>query len=119
MGRPKDALKVYNWMVRLGSGSPCNGNGMVMADKAGYGILVGGLCANGLVLEGLRVLRDMLRVHLLPGEGLRKKVVRSLLREARINEAKALEELLPCVGYVGGLNKVLDLLDLHIENWTN
>ena len=112
-GRPKDAFKVYNWMLR--PGSPCN----YMVDKAAFGILAGGLCASGLVLEGLRVLRDMLRVHLLPGEGLRKKVVRSLLREARIKEAKAFEELLPCIGFVGGLNKALDLLDHHTGNWTN
>ncbi|XP_022762570.1 pentatricopeptide repeat-containing protein At1g12775, mitochondrial-like [Durio zibethinus] len=107
--RPKDAFKVYSWMLR--PGFPCN----CMVDKTAYGILVGGLCASGSLLEGLRVLRDMLRVHLLPGEGLRKKVVRSLLREARVKEAKAFEELLPCIGFVGGLNKVLDLLDHTIS----
>ncbi|KAK6240294.1 hypothetical protein SCA6_005683 [Theobroma cacao] len=109
-GRHKDALKVYNWMRR--PGSPCT------VDKDAYGILVGGFCASGVVLEGLMVLRDMLKVHLLPGEGLRKKVVRSLLREARVREAKAFEELLPCVACVGALNKVLDLLDHLIGNWT-
>ncbi|MFQ6636242.1 hypothetical protein Gotur_013902 [Gossypium turneri] len=108
--RPKDALKVYKWMLR--PGSPCS----CMVDKSAYGILVGGLCARGLVLEGLMVLRDMLRVRLLPGEGLRRKVVRSLLREARVREAKALDELLPCAG---DLNKVLDFLDHHIGNWSN
>ncbi|XVE48425.1 hypothetical protein DITRI_Ditri01bG0001400 [Diplodiscus trichospermus] len=111
-GRPKDAFKVYNWMQR--PGSPCN----CMVNKAVYGILVGGLCASGLVLEGLRVLRDMLRVNLLPEEGLRTKVVRSLLREARIKEAKAFEKLWPCIGCVGGLHKGLDLLDQYIGNWT-
>ncbi|XWS62321.1 hypothetical protein CRYUN_Cryun06bG0001000 [Craigia yunnanensis] len=94
----------------LRPGSPCN----CMVDKAAYGILVGGLYASGLVFEGIRVLRDMLRVYLLLGKGLKIKVVRSLLREAKIKEAKAFEELLPSIGFVVGLNKALDLLDYHI-----
>ncbi|KAE8665609.1 Tetratricopeptide repeat (TPR)-like superfamily protein [Hibiscus syriacus] len=112
-GRPKDALKVYKWMLR--PGSPYDS----MVDKSAYGVLVGGLCGGGLVLEGLMVLRDMLRVHLLPGEGLRKRVVGSLLREARVREAMALDRLLPRVRSDGGLHKVLDLLDNYIGNWSD
>ncbi|KAK8661861.1 hypothetical protein V6N13_091451 [Hibiscus sabdariffa] len=110
-GRPKDALKVYKWMLR--PGSPCDS----MVDKSAYGVLVGGLCGGGLLLEGLMVLRDMLKVRLLPGEGLRKRVVGSLLREARVREAMALDRLLPRVRSDGGLDKVLDLLDHYIGNW--
>ncbi|GKV24537.1 hypothetical protein SLEP1_g34138 [Rubroshorea leprosula] len=53
------------------------------------GVLVGGLCGAGLVLEGLRVLRDMVKENLRPGEG---------LREARIWEAMELKDALIHVG---------------------
>ncbi|OMO80075.1 hypothetical protein CCACVL1_13184 [Corchorus capsularis] len=115
-GRPKDGFKVYKWMLR--PGSPCT------IDKATYGILVGGLCSSGLVLEGLMVLRNMLesKVPLLPGDGLRKIVIRSLLREARVKEALAFQQLLPSsneFGCVEGLRKAVDLLDHLIGNWTD
>ncbi|OMO94660.1 hypothetical protein COLO4_16225 [Corchorus olitorius] len=115
-GRPKDGFKVYKWMLR--PGSPCT------IDKATYEIMVGGLCSSGLVLEGLMVLKNMLesKVPLLPGDGLRKKVIRSLLREARVKEAMAFQELLPCsieFGGVEGLSKAVDLLDRLIGNWTD
>ncbi|KAJ0018213.1 hypothetical protein Pint_11893 [Pistacia integerrima] len=51
-GRPKDALKVYNWMLR--PGSPCK------VERVVCEILVDGLCRSGLVMEGLRVLREIL-----------------------------------------------------------
>ncbi|XP_044508290.1 pentatricopeptide repeat-containing protein At4g20090-like [Mangifera indica] len=111
-GRPKDALKVYNWMLR--PGSPCK------VERVVYQVLVDGLCRSGLVVEGLRVLRGILGMNLVVRSGLRKRVFRSLLREARIKEAKELDEALLCVenGEIEGLEKVLALLDRIIANWT-
>lgn len=79
-----------------------------------YAVLVGELCRTGLVLEGLMVLRDMVKANLRPGERLKERIFRSLLREARIREAMELNEALCRVGN----GKVLDLLDLLIRNWT-
>jgi pentatricopeptide repeat protein len=42
--KPKEALKVFNWMVR--PGSPC------VLDEKVCGILVSGFCKQGMVLEG-------------------------------------------------------------------
>ncbi|GAV75046.1 PPR domain-containing protein/PPR_1 domain-containing protein [Cephalotus follicularis] len=111
-GRPKDALKVYHWMIR--PGSSCEVEPVV------YGILVHGFCGKGLVLEALRVLRDMVGIRLMPGVGLRKTVFRSLLREARVKEAVEFDEALKCVGKgCEGevVKKVVDLLDHMIANW--
>lgn len=82
-----------------------------------YGALLDGFCWNGFVFEALRVLSDMLSANLVPGEGLRNKVYRSLLREARIKEAKELNEALACLGDSGESVKVLDLLDQITANW--
>ncbi|GLT49227.1 hypothetical protein SLA2020_227990 [Shorea laevis] len=110
-GSPKDALKVYNWILR--PESPC------MVEKTVYGVLVGEFCRTGLVLEGLSVLRDMVKVNLRPGEGLRERIFRSLLREARIREALELKEALSHLSNsTDGVEKVLNLLDLLIRNWT-
>lgn len=82
-----------------------------------YGALLDGFCRNGSIFEALRVLKDMLSVNLVPGEGLRNKVYRSLLREARIKEAKVLNEALGCLGDGGENVKVLGLLDQIIADW--
>lgn len=84
-----------------------------------YGVLVGELCRIGSVLDGLMVLRDMVKANLKPGERLRERIFGSLLREARIKEAMELKEALCCVGDGNdGVEKVLNLLDLLIRNWT-
>ncbi|KAE7996562.1 hypothetical protein FH972_001274 [Carpinus fangiana] len=60
--KPKEALKVFNWMVR--PGSPC------VLDEKVCGILVYGFCKQGIVLEALKVLRAMVGVNLVPGRDL-------------------------------------------------
>ncbi|GMY35070.1 pentatricopeptide repeat-containing protein At3g22470, mitochondrial-like [Fagus crenata] len=100
--KPKEAFKVFNWMVR--PGSPC------VLDVKVCGILVNGFCRIGMVLEALKVLRQMFG----------KWVYRGLLREARIKEAMELNEALGLVWDVGGdeaMKKVLGLLDCMIGNW--
>lgn len=86
-----------------------------------YGILVNGLCMLGLVLEALKVLRDMVDVGFVPGNRLRKRVYRSLLREARVREAMELDKVL-CGCFEDGngeaIKKVIGLLDSMIGNWT-
>ncbi|KAJ6428549.1 hypothetical protein OIU84_023883 [Salix udensis] len=84
--RPKEALKVYNWMLR--PGSPCK------VEKIVYCVLVNGLCETGWVLEGLKVLKDMVSVGFLPVGRLKERVYRSLLREARVREAVELDKAL-------------------------
>ncbi|XP_004293884.1 PREDICTED: uncharacterized protein LOC101299936 [Fragaria vesca subsp. vesca] len=110
--RPREALKVFNWMVRPGS--------PVVLDERVCGVLVCGFCRNGMVLEALNVLRAMLGVNIVPGCDLRKWVYRGLLREARIKEALELNKALDCVGdgESEGFRKVLALLDHMIDSWT-
>ncbi|PRQ30145.1 putative pentatricopeptide [Rosa chinensis] len=114
--RPREALKLFNWMVRPGS--------PVVLDERVCGVLVGGFCRNGMVLEALNVLRAMLGASIVPGCNLRKWVYRGLLREARIREALELNEALDCVGdsekgcVSEGFRKVLALLDHMIDKWT-
>ncbi|XP_059440109.1 pentatricopeptide repeat-containing protein At4g11690-like [Corylus avellana] len=112
--KPKEALKVFNWMVR--PGSPC------VLDEKVCGILVYGFCKQGMVLEALKVLRAMLGVNLVPGRDLGTWVYRGLLREARIKEALELNEALGLVKDVGGdeaVKKALGLLDHMIALWTD
>ncbi|KAJ6393334.1 hypothetical protein OIU77_022741 [Salix suchowensis] len=108
--RPKEALKVYNWMLR--PGSPCK------VEKIVYCVLVNGLCETGWVLEGLKVLKDMVSVGFLPVGRLKERVYRSLLREARVREAVELDKALcDCFEDVSGdgVKKVIDLLDSLIR----
>jgi pentatricopeptide repeat protein len=103
---------VFNWMVR--PGSPC------VLDVKVCGILVNGFCRIGMVLEALKVLREMVGVNLVPEREFAKWVYRGLLREARIKEAMELNEALGLVWDVGGdeaMKKVLGLLDCMIGNW--
>ncbi|KAG6791460.1 hypothetical protein POTOM_000581 [Populus tomentosa] len=112
--RPKEALKVYNWMLR--PGSPCK------VEKIVFCVLVNGLCEIGWVLEGLKVLKDMVSVGFLPIGGLKERVYRSLLSEARVKEAVELDKALcDCFEDVGGEGdkKVIDLLDSLIRNWSD
>ncbi|EEF34227.1 conserved hypothetical protein [Ricinus communis] len=110
--RPKEAFKVYQWMLR--PGSPCR------VEKIVFLALVNGFCEFGLVLEGLRILRDMVDVGFVPGVRLRRRVYRSLLMEARVREAVELDKAL-CFyanGDVDGVSKLRKLLDPVIRNWT-
>lgn len=108
-GKTKEALKLFNWMVR--PGSPW------ALDEKVCGILVYGFCRNGMVLEALKVLRAMATTNVVPRGGLRKLVYSGLLMEARINEAMELNEALE-FDCDDGMKKVLELLDRLIENWS-
>ncbi|XP_060965434.1 uncharacterized protein LOC133034374 [Cannabis sativa] len=77
-GKLKEAIKVFNWMVR--SGSPFK-----LVEKF-CGILVDGFCMSGMVLKALKVLRAMVAADICLHGELRKVVYRGLLREARIRE---------------------------------
>ncbi|KAI5332401.1 hypothetical protein PRUPE_4G119000 [Prunus persica] len=113
--KPKEALKMFNWLVR--PGSPC------VLDERVCEVLVNGFCKNGMVLEALKVLRAMLSTNIVPGCDLKKWVYKVLLREARIKEAVELNEALGCVGdrekgdESECVKKVLALLDHMIGNW--
>ncbi|TQD84075.1 hypothetical protein C1H46_030397 [Malus baccata] len=90
--RSREAFKMFNWLVRPGS--------QCVLDERVCEILVNGFCRKGMVCEGLKVLRAMLGVNIVPGGDGRKWVYRGLLREARIKEAVELNEALGC-GRVG------------------
>ncbi|XP_060962329.1 pentatricopeptide repeat-containing protein At5g64320, mitochondrial-like, partial [Cannabis sativa] len=77
-GQLKEAIKVFNWMLR--SGSPFK-----LVEKF-CGILVDEFCRSGMVLKALKVLRAMVAADICPHGELRKVVYRGLLREARIRE---------------------------------
>ncbi|KAJ8766014.1 hypothetical protein K2173_020530 [Erythroxylum novogranatense] len=113
--RPKEALKVYQWMLR--PGSRCKVESRLL-----FGVLVGGLCGVGWVLEGLMVLKDMVCSGFLPGARLRDKVCRSLLREARVREAVELDMAFCCCfedENGESAKKVVEYLDSVIRNWTD
>ncbi|XP_041027386.1 pentatricopeptide repeat-containing protein At1g52620-like [Juglans microcarpa x Juglans regia] len=112
--KPKEALKVFNWMVR--PGSPC------VLDEKVCGILVNGFCRNGMILEALKVLRAMVGVNLVPERGFGNWVYRGLLREARIGEALELNEALGSIKEIGGdvaVKNVGKVLDHMISIWTD
>ena len=108
----KEALKVFNWMVR--PDSPCVPNEKI------YGILISGFCRNGFVFEALKVLRSMVGANMVPSCYLKEWVYRALLRKARIKEAMELNDAL---GYASadeeGLKRTSGLLDHMIANWTD
>ncbi|CAN1810038.1 Pentatricopeptide repeat-containing protein At4g20090 [Linum perenne] len=107
--RPREALKVYHWMIRPGS--------LCKVEKSVYGVLVHGFCKLGLAFDSLKVLRDMVGVGLLPGDGLRMMVKRNLLWEARVCEAVELDAALSGCIDGEGFEKVINLLDSLIGNW--
>ncbi|XP_022137315.1 pentatricopeptide repeat-containing protein At3g22470, mitochondrial-like [Momordica charantia] len=82
----REALKIFHWMGR--PGSPCN------PDEKVYATLIAGLCRHGMVLDALKVLRNMIGSNLVPDSNLRNWVFRSLLREAMIGEAMEFNEIL-------------------------
>lgn len=104
---------MYHWMLR--PGSPCK------VEKLVYELLVNGFCEFGLILEALRVLRDMVGVGFVPGDRLRKRVYRSLLREARVWDAIRLDEAsCSCFGDANsdGVKQLTEMLDSMIGSWT-
>ncbi|GMH27713.1 hypothetical protein Nepgr_029556 [Nepenthes gracilis] len=109
--KPKEALKVFNWMLRPDSPSPPN--------PAVYGVLICGFCGNSMLFEGLKVLRQMISSNCALEMEVRMAVYRGLLREARIREAKELNEKLECIGdgVSDGAEKVLKLIDEIISKW--
>ncbi|KAL5578444.1 hypothetical protein UlMin_020143 [Ulmus minor] len=113
MGKPKEALKVFKWMVR--PGSPFK-----LDDKV-CGVLVKGFCRNAMVVEALKVLRAMAAANVAPCGGLKMVVCRGLLKEAKIREAVELNGALDRVrdgdGDEGLNKKLLEVLDRIIENW--
>lgn len=110
MGRPKNAVKVFNWVLR--PDCPCG------PEYGFFAIAVNGLCGNGMVLECLKAVGKMVGVGFVPDPELRMRVFRGLLREARIKEAQELNEGLGCIGSGGeGAQKVVALLDHMITNW--
>ncbi|KAH0770839.1 hypothetical protein KY290_014820 [Solanum tuberosum] len=103
-------LKIFHWVLR--PDFPCP------VDYGLCAILVNGFCKNGMVVEGLKVLRMMVVGNLKFGGEVRMWVYRSLLREARIKEAQELNEALKCVENGDkGNEEVVALLDSIISNW--
>ncbi|XP_057971502.1 pentatricopeptide repeat-containing protein At1g52620-like [Malania oleifera] len=110
--RLREAFKVFNWLSR--PDSPC------APDLAIYGLLVGGICRDGQMLEALKVFRSMLAANLVPRSELQTRVYRGLLREARIREAKELRGAFGSAADGGeGVGKVLELLDRLISSWVD
>ncbi|KAF4350411.1 hypothetical protein F8388_004659 [Cannabis sativa] len=104
-GKPKEAIKVFNWMVR--SGSPFK-----LVEKF-CGILVDGFCRSGMVLKALKVLRAMVAADICPHGELRKVVYRGLLREARIRERWGLMGLISGARLLGVRKQKVN--DLTVE----
>lgn len=104
---------MFSWMSR--PGSPC------FPDDEVYGIVAAGYCRNGISLEALKVARAMVESNCMPQCDLRRCVYKSLLREARLREAKELDWALGYIEIdrVEGLKKALELLDQMISNWTD
>ncbi|CAN4078508.1 unnamed protein product [Withania somnifera] len=107
----KKVLKIFHWVSR--SDFPCP------VDYELCAILVNGFCKNGMVVEGLKVLRMIVVGKLKVGGEVRMWVYRGLLREARIKEAQDVNEVLKCVENGDkGDEEVVAFLDTIISNWT-
>ncbi|EXB53618.1 hypothetical protein L484_005168 [Morus notabilis] len=112
---PKQAFKLFNWLVRPGS--------PFVLDRTFCGVLVNGLCRNGMLLESLKVLRAMVassnggnRCE----ESFGRLICRGFLREARVWEAVELSQALDYHHHRDeDDNKVLLVLDRIIQNWTD
>ncbi|XP_023000755.1 pentatricopeptide repeat-containing protein At3g22470, mitochondrial-like [Cucurbita maxima] len=110
--KSKEALKIFHWMLR--PGSPCKPDEMV------YKTLIAGLCRKGMVLDALKILKNMIDSNLVPDYDLRSWVCMCLLREAMIGEATELSETLNSIAdrnISDHLRKVSELLDRVINNW--
>nr|XP_009772607.1 PREDICTED: uncharacterized protein LOC104222965 isoform X1 [Nicotiana sylvestris]XP_016509262.1 PREDICTED: uncharacterized protein LOC107826749 [Nicotiana tabacum] len=106
----KKALKIFHWVSR--PDFPC------VVDYGLCALFVNGFCKNGMVVEGLKVLRMMVVGNLKVGDEVRMCVYRSLLREARIKEAQELNEALKCAENGDkGNEEVVALLDSVISDW--
>ncbi|WCJ33265.1 hypothetical protein M5689_014639 [Euphorbia peplus] len=81
--------------------------------------MVIGFCDLGLKFEALKVLRDMVDVGFVPGGGLRSRIYRSLLMDARVNEAVDLNRVLGSCFRDFDAAKLLELLDSMIRSWAN
>lgn len=106
----KKALKIFHWVSR--PDFPC------VVDYGLCALFVNGFCKNGMVVEGLKVLRMMVVGNLKIGDEVRMCVYRSLLREARIREAQELNKALKCAENGDkGNEEVVALLDGIISDW--
>ncbi|GFP89437.1 pentatricopeptide repeat-containing protein at1g12775 mitochondrial [Phtheirospermum japonicum] len=117
-GHPKRAVNIFQWVSRP------DFPGGLMDDLELYAVLIDGFCRNGMILDGLRVLRVMASGNLVIGSEIRLWVYRGLLREARVNEALELNAAFDCgtLGSNGGTlcsKEVVDLLDRMITNWVD
>ncbi|CAA6668652.1 unnamed protein product [Spirodela intermedia] len=105
--RPREALKVFDWMRR--PKSPCP------PELRLWRAMVQGLCRYGRLLEALRVVKEMLVVT-----GAAAWVYWSLLNEARVREGLELDEALGGVCEVGdeeACERAVQVLDRIISNW--
>lgn len=104
--RPKEALKLLNWMLRPDFVSP--------PDAYLFRVLVSGLFGCRAGLEGLKALREMVRAGFAPEPDLREVVYRGLLKVAMVREASALDQALV---ESDGFDRAFKLLDEFISNW--
>uniref|UniRef100_A0A1D1YE23 Pentatricopeptide repeat-containing protein At1g31920 n=1 Tax=Anthurium amnicola TaxID=1678845 RepID=A0A1D1YE23_9ARAE len=106
--RPREALKVFDWMRR--PNSPCP------LEPSVYRAVVQGLCRHGKTLEALRVLRQMVDgcgFEVVVASDVTACVHSSLLREARIRDAQELDR-----AFAGaGEEEPMEVLDRIIHNW--
>lgn len=111
--RPKDALKVFDWMLRPKSPSP---PGPDVCRR-----VVQGLCRQGRTLEALRVLTQVVGDggSEVVGSDVRTCVSRSLLNEARVREAQVLDRVFAGIGegVDGACERAVEVLDQMIKNW--
>ncbi|KAK7329381.1 hypothetical protein VNO77_23544 [Canavalia gladiata] len=110
---PNHALKIFRWLQR--PLSPC------LPDPAIYEVLIPGLCSNGLLLDALKALGDMLDTHAssVPSSHSKDSVYRALLREARVNQALEFNAALKSLSTDGeGKERVLLLLQRLVAQFT-
>ncbi|KAL5716789.1 hypothetical protein ACHQM5_009911 [Ranunculus cassubicifolius] len=112
--RFKEVMKVVGWIHRPDS--------PVEMDEGLCRIVVKGLCRGGLTLEALIVVKKMVEDRVVVGDEMRNWVYKSLLREARVKEAKELNVGLSCDlgnGKDEDVRRVVALLDQMITKWTD
>ncbi|KAJ6852400.1 uncharacterized protein M6B38_255505 [Iris pallida] len=101
------AWKLFSWFLRGDGDSPCRPHDEM------YRIAVAGFCAGWRAREGVRAAREMVRDGLGVGEEERRWLRRSLLREARVDEALEVDAAVAA----GDGEEIGRLLDRIIRDW--
>lgn len=107
--RHKEVLEVILWL--------CSSDSTSRPDLGTYALAIEGFAKIGRPLEAVKVVREMIGDGITAGNELRGVIYRALLMDARVDEARELEEVLKKVAEEGGVAAAREFVDRMIKNW--